>query len=122
MDVLAICSLWSENSPLVIHEAFMAGVPVVGARMGGIADLVTDGANGLLYNAFSADELAGCLQRLIDEPELMARLAAQWTKVKTMEQDAADWHRRYRAVIGDRKFLFSQPAETISEPGDTCAS
>ena len=39
IDVLVVPSLWLENSPLVIHEAFMAGVPVVGARIGGIADL-----------------------------------------------------------------------------------
>ena len=36
IDVLAVPSLWLENSPLVIHEAFLAGVPVVGARIGGI--------------------------------------------------------------------------------------
>ena len=37
IDVLVVPSLWLENSPLVIHEAFMAGIPVVGARIGGIA-------------------------------------------------------------------------------------
>ena len=50
IDVLVVPSLWLENSPLVIHEAFMAGVPVVGARIGGIADLVEDGRTGLLYD------------------------------------------------------------------------
>ena len=49
IDVLVVPSLWLENSPLVIHEAFMAGIPVVGARIGGIADLVDDGRTGLLY-------------------------------------------------------------------------
>src|SRR5262249_1399492 len=50
IDVLVVPSLWLENSPLVIHEAFMAGIPVVGARIGGIADLVEDGVSGLLYD------------------------------------------------------------------------
>ena len=50
-------SLWLENSPLVIHEAFMAGIPVVGARIGGIADLVDDGRTGLLYDSTSPAEL-----------------------------------------------------------------
>ena len=36
LDVLVVPSLWPENSPLVIHEAFMHGVAVVGARLGGI--------------------------------------------------------------------------------------
>ena len=40
LDVLVVPSLWPENSPLVIHEAFMHGVPVVGARIGGMPELV----------------------------------------------------------------------------------
>src|SRR5262249_7838740 len=65
IDVLVVPSLWLENSPLVIHEAFMAGVPVVGARIGGIADLIADGRNGWLYSPTSTRELASVLQRLI---------------------------------------------------------
>src|SRR3954452_24927253 len=42
LDVLVVPSLWPENSPLVIHEAFMAGVAVVAARAGGIPGLVAD--------------------------------------------------------------------------------
>src|SRR4029079_3623284 len=47
MDALVVPSLWLENSPLVIHEAFQCGVPVVGARLGGIAGLVREGVDGL---------------------------------------------------------------------------
>ncbi len=59
IDVLVVPSLWPENSPLVIHEAFMAGVPIVGARQGGIPELVSDGVNGLIYDAYSPDVTAG---------------------------------------------------------------
>ena len=38
LDVLVVPSLWLENSPLVIHEAFQAGVAVVGRRIGGIPE------------------------------------------------------------------------------------
>jgi glycosyltransferase involved in cell wall biosynthesis len=98
-DVLAICSLWPENSPLVIHEAFMAGVPVVGSRMGGTADLVEHEVSGLLYDAFSAEDLAGCLRRLAEDGELCDRLAAAAPKVKTIEDDAKDWDARYRRIL-----------------------
>ena len=47
IDVLVVPSIWLENSPLVIHEAFMAGVPVVGARIGRISDLVRHGQRSL---------------------------------------------------------------------------
>ena len=58
IDVLVVPSIWLENSPLVIHEAFMVGVPVVGAKIGGISDLVRHGENGLLYEPQSAAALA----------------------------------------------------------------
>jgi glycosyltransferase involved in cell wall biosynthesis len=84
-----------ENSPLVIHEAFRAGVPVVGARIGGIPDLVIDGVNGLLFDAGSASSLARTLRRLLDEPGLAAALASRAPAVKTLAADIAEWDARY---------------------------
>jgi len=100
MDVLAVPSLWPENSPLVIHEAFQAGLPVVGSRLGGTADLVADGTSGLLYEAFSAAGLAAALRRLLDEPGLLDRLAAGVPAVKGIDEDARDWEERYRRLAG----------------------
>src|SRR5581483_6678645 len=99
IDVLVVPSLWLENSPLVIHEAFMAGVPVVGARMGGIADLVRHGENGLLYEATSARGLATALQQLIDSPERLAAFARRLPAVKPIRQDARECEDAYFAVL-----------------------
>src|SRR5262249_58899975 len=89
------------NSPLVIHEAFMTGVPVVGARTGGIPGLVTHDMNGLLYDAFSPSALAAALHALIDEPARLERLAAGAAAftVKTLEEDAREWEARYERVL-----------------------
>ena len=95
LDVLVVPSLWPENSPLVIHEAFMHGVPVVASRSGGIPDLVVDGVNGLLAEAFSANSVGAALERLISDPDLRARLAAAAPRVKTIAEDAAEWDARY---------------------------
>ena len=76
-DVLVVPSLWLENSPLVIHEAFMAGVPVVGSRIGGIPDLVEEGISGLLVDPGSPEALAQALETLAaDRPRLEAMTAA----------------------------------------------
>jgi glycosyltransferase involved in cell wall biosynthesis len=40
-DVLVVPSVWPENSPLVIHEAFLAGVPVIASRIGGIPEIAS---------------------------------------------------------------------------------
>ena len=98
LDVLVVPSLWPENSPLVVHEAFMYGVAVVAARTGGIPELVRDGETGLLYEPFAVPSLARALQSLIDDPALRARVAAAAPAVKTMETDACEWERRYRRL------------------------
>ena len=100
IDVLVVPSLWPENSPLVIHEAFQAGVPVIGARVGGIPELVPEGVSGLLYDAFSPAALAASLQRLLEEPELRRRLATGVPAVKSIDDDAAEWQRIYAGLLG----------------------
>jgi len=102
MDALVVPSLWLENSPLVIHEAFQCGVPVVGARLGGIAGLVEHERSGLLYEAYSPDALAAALLRLLAEPGLLSRLAAAVPAVKTIAEDARQWIARYRLAMERR--------------------
>ena len=103
IDVLVVPSLWPENSPLVIHEAFMAGVPVVGARMGGIVDLITDQVNGLLYDASSPAALAAALRQLIDDPGRVTALASAAPPVKTVQQDASEWDGVYERLRRSRE-------------------
>jgi glycosyltransferase involved in cell wall biosynthesis len=98
VDVVVVPSLWPENSPLVIHEAFMHRAAVVGARIGGIPELVTDGVNGFLYEPQRAEDLAGLLQRFVNEPSLASRLACSAPAVKRIEDDASEWERRYFSV------------------------
>jgi len=100
LDVLVVASLWPENSPLVIHEAFMQQIPVVAANIGGMPELVHDGANGLLYEPFSADALRSALQRLIDDRSYLDSLSRHRSEVKTIQEDAREWQARYRAVCG----------------------
>src|SRR5258708_38613706 len=57
-DVLVVPSLWYENNPLVIQEAFAAGRPVVASRLGGMAEFVTHGLNGLLFEPGDPASLA----------------------------------------------------------------
>jgi glycosyltransferase involved in cell wall biosynthesis len=98
LDMLVVSSLWPENSPLVIHEAFQAGVPVVGARMGGIVGLLGGGRIGPLYEARSPWALAGELRALIEAPSRLAGLAAGLPRVKTIDEDAREWERRYQGA------------------------
>jgi GT2 family glycosyltransferase/glycosyltransferase involved in cell wall biosynthesis len=87
IDVLVVPSIWPENAPLVIQEAFIAGIPVVASRIGGIPEMVTDGTNGLLFTAGDAADLSRTLARLIDEPGLVDRLRDGIPAVRSIEED-----------------------------------
>jgi glycosyltransferase involved in cell wall biosynthesis len=100
LDVLVVPSLWPENSPLVVHEAFMGGVPVVGARVGGIPELVAHGRHGLLYDAYSSADLRRALSQFLDDPALLERMAANLPAVKPIGVDADEWDQRYREAAG----------------------
>jgi glycosyltransferase involved in cell wall biosynthesis len=105
IDVLVVPSLWSENSPLVIHEAYQAGVPVVGARIGGIPDLVEDGRTGFLYDPRSPIELVAALRRLVEDRSLLRTVAdgaGTRPRVKSIVEDAHEWELRYADTIRRR--------------------
>jgi glycosyltransferase involved in cell wall biosynthesis len=99
IDVLIVPSIWFENSPLTIHEAFLTNTPVVASDIGGMAELVTDGVDGLHFKTGDAADLAKKLRRFVDEPDLIERLSKSWMHVKSIEEDGASTEYRYRALV-----------------------
>ena len=105
IDVLVVPSLWLENSPIVVHEAFMAGVPVVGARIGGIGGLIEEGRNGLLYDPASPAALSKALQQLTVDPDRVSQLSegARATRLKSIAEDARACETMYDDVVRERR-------------------
>ena len=98
LDVLVVPSRWLENSPLVIHEAFMAGVPVVASAIGGIPDLLGGGKHGVLVPPDDPPALAAALGELLEAPHRLRDLADRMPAVKTIGEDAAAWAARYESA------------------------
>lgn len=63
-------SIVPDSCPTVVLEAMAAGRPVIGARSGGIPDLVDDGRTGILVPPADPTALAAALRKLIASPEL----------------------------------------------------
>ena len=61
---LLIPSLWYEGLPMVVPEAFGAGLPIVASRLGALETLVEDGGNGLLVEARNPAALARAVRRI----------------------------------------------------------
>ena len=95
----------TETLGLVLLEAMAAGCPVVGARRGGIPDIVTDGVNGCLYDPDVPDSLTAAVHRLLGDPgeRRTLRLAARQEAERWGWAGATEQLRGYyREVLGQR--------------------
>ena len=61
VDWVIVPSIWWENSPMVIQEAFIAGRPLIVSNIGGMAEKVRDGIDGLHFSARNPIDLASKL-------------------------------------------------------------
>ena len=95
VDCVAVPSRWWENAPLVINEAFMAGLPVVCSNIGGMAEKVADHVSGLHFLAGDPIDLLDKLLELAGAPELYDRLVAGIPPLLTQEQMAQRMHDLY---------------------------
>ena len=98
LDVLVVPSVWVENSPITIHEAWLTHTPVVARDIGGMAEYVRDGVDGLHFHVGDPDDLARVLRRLTDEPGLLEQLGRDFPAVKTIAENTAETEFRYRAL------------------------
>ena len=70
-----------ENFPMVIAEAFCQGLPVIASRIGALAEIIEDGATGLLFSSRDAEELAFKVQWAHQHAEAMRIMGANARRV-----------------------------------------
>ncbi len=87
-------SEWYENGPLSLLEALAAGVPVVGADIGGIPECLEDGRDGVLFAPGDTAALASALRRAGELPAA-ARAAA-----RTRAEEHHDRDRHMDLLVG----------------------
>jgi glycosyltransferase involved in cell wall biosynthesis len=103
LDVIVVPSVWYENSPNVILESFAFGTPIIASNLGGMAELVQHGKNGLLFEAGNSFDLARQINRLIAEPTLLPSLQGGISPVKRIEQEVEELEKIYQALF-DRDY------------------
>ncbi|MCG3209573.1 MAG: D-inositol-3-phosphate glycosyltransferase [Anaerolineae bacterium] len=85
-----------EGFGIAYLEANLAGLPVIGSRMGGAQEAIVDGVTGLLVDPHNEQEVAAAIIRLLQQPELakiMGRAGQQRAKTEfTWERQAALFH------------------------------
>ncbi len=98
VDWVVVPSIWWENAPLVIQEAFQHRRPVICSDIGGMAEMVEDGVNGLHFRTGDASSLARAMQRAISEPWLWHRLVEGIPDIPTTAEIAGRHLEVYRGL------------------------
>lgn len=97
-EIIAVPSQWLETGPLVVLEAFAAGIPVLGANLGGIAEKVQDGVNGMLVPSFSVAAWRDALRALTQDRARCERLRAAVRPPRSMDAVAQEMQALYERV------------------------
>ena len=111
VDWVVVPSVWWENAPLVILEAFRHGRPVICGDVGGMAEMVRDGVDGLHAPVGDPVGLAAVLRRAAERPEMWDRLASGILPPKTIAQVAKGHLSLYQELLGQ-----GAPANRAPEP------
>jgi glycosyltransferase involved in cell wall biosynthesis len=97
-DALLCPSIWFENGPTVALEAIAAGTPIVGSRVGNLAELIADDVNGLLVAPGDVDAWSRALTRIATSPaETVDRWRRALAPPRTMDEIAAHYLSLYAA-------------------------
>lgn len=113
LDVLVVPSIWYENSPNTILEAFAYHTPVVASDLGGMSELVEHGKSGLLFTPGDVADLREQLQRLVDDPELVRQMSANVPPVRTLDEEIEELEGWYRDLCDGRRGFV--PFQTLAD-------
>ncbi len=94
----AVCTVypseWYENNPFSVMESQERLVPVIGADIGGIPELIRDGVDGKLFESGNSEALADAIKELWDFPEIIERYRKKLEEIRMKRLDVnqyCDW-------------------------------
>ncbi|MBI2906754.1 MAG: glycosyltransferase family 4 protein [Chloroflexi bacterium] len=105
VDTLVVPSLWYENWPLVVQEAFAVGIPVIASRIGALAEQVADGVDGLLFETGDVGDLLDKVRVIIEDRHILQHLCHGIRPVETMSHHVAAVERLYQLLEGSSSGL-----------------
>lgn len=145
IDVLIVPSTWLENSPLVIQEAFLAGIAVITSNIGGMKELLYDkdlnykdllnlqmanknvaGSDivsqnisqfsGFSFEVNNANDLENLITYIAKNPTILNHINDNRVKVDSITKDAQSIMQHYKKILESKKLK----RVTIDTNPDTC--
>lgn len=84
-DAVVVPSTCYENSPTVIYESFLVGVPVIASNIGGISELIKDGETGFLVTPGNTKDLARAMKEIDQDRDMW------WGKAEMIRAQAEQY-------------------------------
>jgi glycosyltransferase involved in cell wall biosynthesis len=100
-DLLCLPSTFSEMSPLVIQEAFAAGIPVLASNVYGNVEQINSGVNGWLFQFKNSNSLKERIESLINNPMLIVEAKHHIPGVKSFGEVATQYYDLYNDIISE---------------------
>lgn len=100
-SALVLPSIWYENFPRTLVEAFASGLPVIASRLGAMAELIDDGETGLLFEPSNAAALAERLRWAAAHPQQMVDMGRRARAVYEARYTAARNHEQLMKIYDD---------------------
>lgn len=94
----------NEAMPMGVLEAMSASMVVITTTVGGIPEIITHGSNGLLFQAGDQDALRDCLQQVLDDQNLQAKLS-------TAAKHTFDTHLSEDVIFGQLETIYAAVAK-----------
>ena len=101
IDWVVVPSIWWENSPLVIQEAFLNRRPVICSNVGGMAEKVADGVNGLHFRVGDPVSLAQTIRRAAGTTDLWDHMRRGIPAVYSLDDQVVKLGGLYRSLASN---------------------
>ncbi len=101
IDVLLAPSLWTESFGLITREAVQAGIWVVAANKGGLAEDIRPGIDGDVFSPEYTNEFVAILQRIDREPEKYHQSVPPANHIRTIEQQVTELESLYDEILNN---------------------
>jgi glycosyltransferase involved in cell wall biosynthesis len=103
LDVFVVPSLWYENTPLVIYSAQAAGCPILASNLEGMAEVIRNGVDGMLFPPGDSAALAVLIETLCNNREMVRKFAQNALQPKSIAEYTDDILGVYQEVVATKE-------------------
>lgn len=101
IDVLVVPSIWNDTLPGVVFEGMSYGTPIIGARRGGIPEMIEDGVNGMLFDPSKPHQLERAMIYMAENAEFRTSVSIAARNSSSYYLDMGRFISSYESVYRD---------------------